>query len=89
MYSIDEKDTVSPIEDIPQSSVGSPLPIVLSSEFATIVAFYLQDNAWDEKCSGRRRATGAIHETQHSPQVRPLIRKSLFRTAYNDRVLDN
>ncbi|HXI91117.1 MAG TPA: hypothetical protein VNO24_13965, partial [Blastocatellia bacterium] len=43
MYSVDEKDRVVPITDIPQSSVGSPIPIVLSDEFVTVVAFYLQN----------------------------------------------
>ncbi|MBI1765509.1 MAG: hypothetical protein HYR56_29180 [Acidobacteria bacterium] len=49
MYSVDEKDRVVPITDIPQSSVGAPTPIVLSSEGVTVVAFYLQDTppGWD------------------------------------------
>ncbi|MGH9767709.1 MAG: hypothetical protein ACREAB_09785 [Blastocatellia bacterium] len=49
MYSVDEKDRVVPIKDIPQSSVGAPIPIVLSDEFVTIVAFYLQNRPddWD------------------------------------------
>ncbi len=49
MYSVDEKDRVMPIEDIPQSSVGAPIPVVLSDEFVTVVAFYLQNtpDGWD------------------------------------------
>ena len=49
MYSVDEKDRVVPITDIPRSSVGSPIPIVLSDEFVTVVAFYLQNTpeGWD------------------------------------------
>src|SRR5215510_14038401 len=49
MYSVDEKDRVVPIKDIPQSSVGAPIPIVLSDEFVTVVAFYLQNTPddWD------------------------------------------
>ena len=49
MYSVDEKDRVILIEDIPQSSVGAPLPLVLIDEHITVVAFYLHavaDN-WD------------------------------------------
>jgi hypothetical protein len=49
MYSVDEKDHVVPIKDIPQSSVGAPIPVVLSDEFVTVVAFYLQKTSddWD------------------------------------------
>jgi hypothetical protein len=49
MYSADEKDRVVSITDIPQSSVGSPIPIVLTDEFVTVVAFYLQNTpeGWD------------------------------------------
>ena len=41
MYSVDHKDRVIPITDIPQSSVGAPIPIVLSDEFVTVVSFYI------------------------------------------------
>lgn len=49
MYSVDEKDRVIPINDIPQSSIGAPIPIVLSDEFVTIVAFRLENRSddWD------------------------------------------
>ena len=49
MYSVDEKDRVIPIKDIPQSSVGAPIPVILSDEFVTVIAFYLQDTPddWD------------------------------------------
>ena len=49
MYTVDEKDRVIPIKGIPQSSVGAPIPIVLSDEFVTVVAFYLQNTpeGWD------------------------------------------
>jgi hypothetical protein len=49
MYSIDEKDRVIPIKEIPQSSIGAPIPVVFSDEFVTVVAFYLEDisDDWD------------------------------------------
>jgi hypothetical protein len=49
MYSVDEKDRVVPIKDIPQSSIGAPIPVVLSDEFVTVVAFYLENisDDWD------------------------------------------
>lgn len=49
MYTVDEQDRVIPINDIPQSSIGAPIPLVLSDEFITVVAFYLQDSPedWD------------------------------------------
>jgi hypothetical protein len=49
VYEVDAEDRVVEIDDIPQSSVGAPLPFVLSDEHATAVAFYLQDTPadWD------------------------------------------
>ena len=49
MYQVDEKDRVFRLTDIPQSSVGAPIPIVISEELCTTVAFYGQtfDPDWD------------------------------------------
>jgi len=49
MYSVDNNDRVIPITDIPHSSVGAPIPIVLSDEFVTVVAFYIETTTegWD------------------------------------------
>lgn len=49
MYSVDQEDRVIPLTDIPQSSMGAPIPIVLSDEFVTVVAFYIENTAegWD------------------------------------------
>src|SRR5215510_8413907 len=43
MYTADEKDRVIVLEDFPQSSVGAPVSAIVSDEFTTVVAFYLQD----------------------------------------------
>lgn len=49
MYLIDERDNVVPLLDVPQSSVGAPLPIVLSDEHRVLLAYILQENTsdWD------------------------------------------
>lgn len=49
MYSIDGRDKVVPLLDVPQSSVGAPLPIVLSDEHRLLPAFLLQEDVsdWD------------------------------------------
>lgn len=49
MYEIDSKDKVTELVDIPQSSIGAPIPIVLASEFKVTVAYYLNDvpKDWD------------------------------------------
>jgi len=49
MYTVDEKDRVIALEDFPQSSVGAPIPVIVSDEFTTLIAFYLQDTLedWD------------------------------------------
>jgi hypothetical protein len=43
MYSIDNQDTVTEREDVPQSSVGAPCPAVLSGEHFVHLAYYLEE----------------------------------------------
>ena len=47
MYEVDARDRVLEIADIPQSSVGAPLPFVLSDEHATAVAYYCENTPPD------------------------------------------
>ncbi len=49
MYLVDDKDIVLELDDIPQSSVGAPCPIVLASERNVVLAYYLElfDPEWD------------------------------------------
>ena len=49
MYQVDEKDRVIPLDDLPQSSVGAPIPLVIANEHRTVLAYYLedQDPLWD------------------------------------------
>ncbi|MEH7356244.1 hypothetical protein V7150_22270 [Neobacillus drentensis] len=47
MYSIDGNDKVVELNEMPQSSVGAPIPVVLSVESKTVVAYYIQDNELD------------------------------------------
>ena len=49
MYSVDEKDKVVELEDAPQSSIGAPLPFVLSDEHTLLLAYLIQDTPpdWD------------------------------------------
>jgi hypothetical protein len=49
MYEIDEHDTVRELTDLPQSSVGAPLPVVLSDEHRLILAYHLEEvpASWD------------------------------------------
>jgi len=48
-YTVDSRDAVQPLPDFPQSSVGAPTPIIIASEHALFVAFYLEerDPHWD------------------------------------------
>ncbi|MDI1240898.1 MAG: hypothetical protein PSX80_03120 [bacterium] len=43
MYTVDRKDEVVELNGLPQSSVGSPTPALLSREGRTILAYYLED----------------------------------------------
>jgi hypothetical protein len=49
MYEVDNRDRVRPLEDIPQSSIGAPIPLVLCNENTAVVAYYVQDTPadWD------------------------------------------
>ena len=49
MYQIDQKDKVVEITDIPQSSIGAPIPTVVAGEHKTVVFFYADaaDPEWD------------------------------------------
>jgi len=43
MYQIDEKDMVVQLEGAPQSSVGSPRPLVIADEQSVVLGYYLQE----------------------------------------------
>lgn len=49
MYLIDERDRVVELKDVPQSSVGAPLPLVLSNESTIVLGYIIQDSspAWN------------------------------------------
>jgi hypothetical protein len=49
MYSIDGKDSVHRLDGIPQSSTGSPLPVLVSDEHSTLIGYLIQaqDPDWD------------------------------------------
>jgi hypothetical protein len=51
MYSVDELDKVVPLLDVPQSSVGAPLPVVLCDEHRLFLAYLLQadTSSWNGK----------------------------------------
>ncbi len=51
MYQVDERDEVVELRDVPQSSVGAPLPIVLSDEYKILIAYLLQETP--ENWSGK------------------------------------
>src|SRR5215831_2107088 len=49
MYDVDDKDQVRELQDMPQSSVGAPLPFICSDEFCVVLAYYVQEDSsgWD------------------------------------------
>lgn len=49
MYVVDDKDTVSPLEDAPPSSAGAPLPVVVRDEQHLFLAYIVSepDPDWD------------------------------------------
>jgi hypothetical protein len=49
VYDVDARDRVVELEDVPQSSVGAPLPVVIADEGALQLAYYAEvpDPDWD------------------------------------------
>ena len=47
MYLVDERDEVIEIENVPQPSIGAPLPIVLSDEHKILLAYIVEDTPSD------------------------------------------
>jgi hypothetical protein len=49
MYPVDVKDRVVPLDNVPQSSAGAPLPFVVADEDRVVLAYYLEtpDDGWD------------------------------------------
>ena len=48
MYEVDERDRVLPLQGIPQSSTGAPLPFVIADEHHIVLAYYMADqDRWD------------------------------------------
>jgi hypothetical protein len=49
MYSVDSKDTVVELANVPQSSVGAPCPMLLVGERHLHLAYYLENRSpdWD------------------------------------------
>ncbi len=49
MYQVDGNDRVQELTDIPQSSVGAPIPVVIAGEQSLALAFYeeISDPEWD------------------------------------------
>ena len=63
MYEIDERDQVDELGNVPQSSVGAPLPVVLSVEGKVVLSFYLQNEPEDEDGESSRVITEEWEET--------------------------
>ena len=49
MYTVDERDRVEEIRDVPQSSIGAPLPVVVADEHHVFLAYLVEatDPSWD------------------------------------------
>jgi len=49
MYEVDDLDSVVELDNLPQSSVGAPLPCVLADEHRVILAYYVEEAlpGWD------------------------------------------
>jgi hypothetical protein len=61
MYEVDHQDEVHELPDVPQSSVGAPVPLVVADEHSVVLAYYLEDDDpdWDGQTVRVVGATGA------------------------------
>ena len=49
MYTVDNQDTVTKLCNLPQSSVGAPIPVVLASEQDVLLAYYIEEDSEDRE----------------------------------------
>src|SRR5438093_1472990 len=49
MYDVDERDRVIELKNVPQSSVGAPIPFIMSDDHRLVLAYYIEDppSGWD------------------------------------------
>jgi hypothetical protein len=47
MYAVDDRDRVTKLVGVPQSSVGAPNPLVMSDGLSVVLAYYLQTDPGD------------------------------------------
>ena len=49
MYTVDRRDRVTKLRNVPQSSVGAPLPVVIADDYRVLVAYRVEtiDPSWD------------------------------------------
>src|SRR5579864_4726994 len=49
MYEVDARDEVMLLEDVPQSSFGAPIPLVIADEHQVVLAYYVENRPaeWD------------------------------------------
>jgi hypothetical protein len=67
MYEVDEKDVVVPLEGIPQSSVGAPIPFIMADEYRVVLAYYIQDS---RPFSGVPRVVGPLNSDETVALIR-------------------
>jgi len=49
MYEVDNRDEVQELTGVPQSSIGAPVPVIISDENRVVLAYYVEerDPEWD------------------------------------------
>lgn len=63
MYEVDERDRVVPLEGVPQSSAGAPIPLVMADESRVVLAYYMTPT---------RPWTGTPHLTDQTSSDEPI-----------------
>jgi hypothetical protein len=86
MYTIDDRDQVKPISGWPQMSPGAPLPIVLSDDYMTLLAYLVHE--LDLNWNGRTtRSVGPDSEGELVAILRIVGCTSLMFGMPNDEAL--
>jgi hypothetical protein len=64
MYTVDDKDSVRRLDVLPKSDTGSPLPVVVSDERTTLVAYLMWEpvEAWDGLTMASRPAGPGLED---------------------------
>lgn len=78
MYTVDHRDRVIGLKDLPQCSVGAPCPVVLASEHRLTLAYLVEDVPDDWDGSSARVVGPDSHDEPAAVVTFSMVKASMF-----------